>query len=140
LDKKFKTHLGAKSYNEGSTAKKALSGFGGGDRALEVADCFRRRRFYTKKMVNSKKILVTTESHEIYILRNTREVSLRAPCSGCAEETEFLTIDEAVRVSHRPTVELVEQSRIGILHSIEAASGHLLICQRSLSEISTVKG
>ena len=55
-------------------------------------------------MENAKKILITTESHEIFVLRNTAVAPLRSHCEMCGGETEFLTMDEAVCSSRVRTV------------------------------------
>jgi hypothetical protein len=91
-------------------------------------------------MVNAKKILITTESHEVYVLRNTSDAPLRSYCSGCRQETEFLTIDDAVCESRVSTVELMALYGLHGIHTVEAASGHLLICSNSLVEINKVRG
>lgn len=82
-------------------------------------------------MANAKKILITTETSEIFILRVNRQRAVTGFCAGCAAETELLTLDEAVSVSSRTALELIEGMRSGAVHYIETPSGHLLICLNS---------
>ena len=133
MEKYFKTPIAQQNYKEASTRDSSTN--------------YRRRRsgvsrlivsvgqILTKIMLNAKKILITTESHEIYVLRNTSEAPLRSYCSECSEETEFLTIDDAVCTSRVSTIDLVDLHRLNRLHTAEAASGHLLVCHESLKTI-----
>lgn len=67
-------------------------------------------------------------------MRISGESNLRVFCANCAEPVELLTIDEAVSVSARRARELFARIESNAIHSIETASGHLLICRRSLIE------
>ncbi len=91
-------------------------------------------------MKNAKKILITTESHEIFIVRVNRRSNIRGFCPDCAEEVELLTLDEAVSVSTRKTRELIREIEADAVHSIETLSGHLLLCRRSLLEEKKARG
>lgn len=82
----------------------------------------------TKK---TKKYLITTETHEIFIVRNGRE-TIRGFCRECAAEVEMLNFDAAVTVSGKPAREVFGLIASGAFHSLETASGHLLICRNSL--------
>lgn len=83
-------------------------------------------------MTNLKKILITTESHEVFIVRMGGSSNIQGFCPDCAEEVGLLTLDEAVSFSARSTRELLRQIECAAVHSIETASGHLLVCRRSL--------
>lgn len=85
-------------------------------------------------MTNAKKILITTEKREIFIVRRGGQNTIRGFCSNCQREVEMLTLDEAVRVggqSSRAIVRRVEQDN---LHFAETDEGHLLICAVSLEK------
>ena len=82
----------------------------------------------------AKKILITTESREIYIVRMNNKSDIREFCAECATQTEMLMLDEAVSFSSRNTSELIRQIEIGAIHSLETASGHLLVCRNSLED------
>ncbi len=83
-------------------------------------------------MSKAKKILITTESSEIFILRRSGQNTIRGFCSDCAAEIEMLTLDEAVSFSALNTRELICRIETGAVHSIETLGGHLLVCQKSL--------
>lgn len=85
-------------------------------------------------MTNLKKILITTESQEVFILRMNENSNIRGFCADCEKEIRFLTLDEAVNFSALPTRELIRQVERGAVHSVETASGHLLICRNSLEQ------
>ena len=85
-------------------------------------------------MTNSKRILITTESREIFIVRFKGKSNLRGFCRDCAAETELLTIDEAVSFAETSARELIRLVDSGAAHAIETASGHLLVCQNSLQQ------
>ena len=84
--------------------------------------------------VKSKKILITTASHEVFVVRRGRQKKVRAFCPACATQVEMLTLDEAVSASGRPARELIPKIVSNAVHSIETESGHLLVCRVSLKE------
>lgn len=84
-------------------------------------------------MAVSKKILITTESHEIFILRAGSKASLRGFCSGCGREEELLTLDQAVSISGIGAKELFWLAESGRIHAIETDTKHLLICIASIA-------
>lgn len=87
-------------------------------------------------MTNAKKILIETESHEVFIVRMNVKSKVRGFCPECKTEVVMLTIDEAVSVSNLSTIAILNQLRAGAIHSLETASGHLLICERSLTALN----
>ena len=95
---------------------------------------FLARPIVERMPIKSKKILVTTASHEVFIVRRGRQKKVRDFCPACATQVEMLTLDEAVSASGRPARELICQIETGRIHSIETGSGHLLVCQVSLKE------
>lgn len=82
----------------------------------------------------SKKILITTESHERLIVRQTENQSFRAFCSGCGKEVEMLTLDAVTSEMGIRTHELLQLIEENSVHSLEIESGHLLVCLNSLKE------
>lgn len=83
-------------------------------------------------MKNARRILITTESHEVFIVRFTGESDVRGFCPDCAAETQMLTFDESVIVLGESARRLIRHIESNAVHSIETASGHLLICAESL--------
>lgn len=83
-------------------------------------------------MTNAKRILITTESREIFILRRGEQQINIGFCETCQAETEMLTLDEAVSLTGESTRDLFRRIEAGAIHPTEIASGHLLVCQNSL--------
>ena len=80
----------------------------------------------------TKKILLTRELHEVFIVRQSRR--FRSFCDGCQSEAEFLTLDAAVHLSGLATREILRRVERLDLHAREAPSGHLLVCLNSLAK------
>lgn len=79
----------------------------------------------------AKKYLITTETHEIFVVRaGSRPV--RADCLECAREVEMLNLDAAVTSSKIPAFAIFRLIEDGRLHALETSAGHLLICRNSL--------
>jgi hypothetical protein len=81
---------------------------------------------------NTKKILIETESREIFIVRRNGKEIIRGSCRSCAVEAEMLDLNTAVSFSGLGARELIRQIEGGGIHSLEIESGHLLICKTSL--------
>ena len=88
----------------------------------------------TQRMTNLKKILITTETREVFIVRLNGGSRIRGFCPRCEQEAPLLTLDEAVSFSALFTRELIRRIEQGVVHAIETASGHLLICRNSLTD------
>lgn len=95
---------------------------------------FPSRLILTQSMTNLKKILITTESHEIFILRTNSGSTISGFCAECKKDVPLFTLDEAVSFSALPTRELIRQAERGTVHAVETASGHLLVCRNSLEQ------
>lgn len=80
----------------------------------------------------AKRISITTERSEIFTIRFRGETAVRGFCAQCAEETEILTLDQAVSLAAANTREVIRRIDAGQIHALETASGHLLICGASL--------
>ncbi len=80
----------------------------------------------------SKKILITTESHEItVILRNGKKV-IHGYCMECAKQVNMLSLESAVRLTGKGAVEILSLFEQGEVHSFETTNGHLVVCENSL--------
>lgn len=80
----------------------------------------------------AKKLLITTEKHEIFIVRMNGHRTIRGFCSDCETEVEMLTFDSAINFSGIGGRELIGKVWIGEIHVIETTNGHLLVCKNSL--------
>src|SRR4051794_17883963 len=95
---------------------------------------FRSKPIVEQEMAKTKKISISTESHEIYIMRTNGTKTLRGSCVECRGEVELLTLDDAVSISGRNTGDLIRRVESGLVHSVETASGHWLVCRPSLNK------
>lgn len=87
--------------------------------------------------MNAKKILITTESHEIFVLRTDRRDRAYGLCRMCDREVEIVTLDQAISLSGIRTGELVRMAENNEVHAIETSMGHLLVCRESLELVRT---
>jgi hypothetical protein len=83
-------------------------------------------------MINSKKILITTESREIFIVRLSGKTDIRGFCETCAFETEMVTLDNAVSLFGISALKMLRAVESGEIHFLETTDGHLLLCCESL--------
>lgn len=79
---------------------------------------------------NAKKITAITRRHEYFVMR--RQLRFQLFCQQCADETEFVSLDDAVLFSGLAMREIVRMSEAGRLHYLESSGGHLFVCQASL--------
>jgi hypothetical protein len=80
----------------------------------------------------AKKLLITTETHEVVIVReNTRTFS--GFCGKCEAEVEIVTLDTAVSVSGISGREVIRHIAADSIHTLETASGYLRVCRNSLN-------
>lgn len=83
-------------------------------------------------MTHAKKILITTESHEFFIVRVNGGGEVRGFCADCAADVELVRIDESVSASGLRAREIFRLAETGKIHFIETVEGHLLLCRDSL--------
>ncbi|MFN6964314.1 MAG: hypothetical protein ACK4S4_11180 [Pyrinomonadaceae bacterium] len=78
--------------------------------------------------------MIRIQTDETFIVRPAAadEFSASGYCEGCAALTPLLSFDQAVSYSGIGGRELMAVVQAEAAHSIEAESGHLLICRRSL--------
>ena len=91
-------------------------------------------------MANAKKIFITTESFETFVLRVNHKGRAFGHCIRCNREVEVLSIDRAVVVSGIRTSDLMRRIEAKEIHGIETESGHILICSETLAEMDDRKG
>ena len=93
-----------------------------------------REPIVNQKMKNAKKVLITSATSEIFIMRRGGQRTIRGFCPNCEREVEMLTLDEAVRVGGQSARVIVRRIEQGSLHFAETDNGHLLICAASLEK------
>lgn len=85
-------------------------------------------------VTKSKKYLITTESHEIFIVRYNGSQTFREFCPDCQKEVEMLTLDLITTQTGKRTRELFPLIEKNLIHSIETSTGHLLVCLDSMDD------
>lgn len=80
---------------------------------------------------NAKKYLITTETHEIVIVRKLRQATFEF-CPDCGRDREMLDFDAAIDLSGRSARQLFGAIEKQLLHAIETRGGHLIVCRYSL--------
>jgi hypothetical protein len=85
--------------------------------------------------INAKKIVITTVSSELLIVRPLGRSVNDQFCTRCGVDVEMLTLDAAVTLSAITTRMIFSHTESGAVHSAEDANGHLLICRPSLEDL-----
>lgn len=91
-------------------------------------------------MEKKKVTIITSETHEVLVVRQLPTPPIRAWCSGCSAEAEMISPADGTvvsGVSARTIYRWVEEGRV---HFAETAGGQLLICQQSLDETHRNRG
>lgn len=82
--------------------------------------------------IKQKKI--TIETREVWVIRRPKTEARGANgwCVLCAAEVEFLTADEASRLTGESVREIFRRIELSQLHFLESPAGGILICLPSL--------
>lgn len=81
---------------------------------------------------NTKKILIETESREVFRLRIIGPEIETLYCECCQKVEEMLDLNSAADISGAAARDLLKRVEAGELHSPEGGNGHLVICRGSL--------
>lgn len=79
-----------------------------------------------------KRYLITSESHEIFIVRRNGNKTIRGFCPECQNEVEMLTLDSALNLSGISVRQLVNLAERGRLHFRENEAGNMFLCDFSI--------
>jgi hypothetical protein len=101
---------------------------------------FQSRPIVEQIVADPKKILITTESRETFVLRTSTKGRALGHCARCGQEVEMLSIDQAVSASGIKTSDVIMKINREEIHGIETESGHILICAKSLPHRRAQKG
>jgi hypothetical protein len=82
----------------------------------------------------AKRYLITTETNELLIFRRNRRTGFPGFCSACGSNVEFIGLDSAVTQTRKGSLEIIQRIVRGEIHVRETATGHLLICGRSIDK------
>ncbi|MCO6511788.1 MAG: hypothetical protein J5I65_13440 [Aridibacter famidurans] len=83
-------------------------------------------------MARSKKILITSETHEKAVLKRSRQTASVQFCGECGQEAETLSLNEAAALLSVPWTEIISRIASGEFHSAGSDERCLAICVRSL--------
>ena len=86
---------------------------------------------------SAKKITAAARRHEFFVMR--RRLHFQLFCRQCANDDEFVSLDDAVLFSGLATREIVQLVNEEKLHYLETSGGHLFICRESLRQAAPAK-
>lgn len=135
MEKKFKTILAYFCLNP-RYQRNTLSGDTGGDGWFAGLSFPSVCRIVKQMPAKAKKFLITTETHEIFIVRRNGRDTVRGYCGFCGREVEMLSIDAAVIVTGIRSLELFKLLESERVHYVESTQGHVLICEPSLKQVA----
>jgi hypothetical protein len=131
LEKNFKTFLSRALLN-GKPSTEDRVGKLWGKPLVQLADGLCPGWILKQMTTKTRRFLITTQQHEVFIVRVNSPSALHGFCPQCATEVELLTFDSAVQVSGVSGRAMIRQLATGEIHSIETANSHLLVCRNSL--------
>ncbi|MGQ0542255.1 MAG: hypothetical protein ACT4O9_10470 [Blastocatellia bacterium] len=80
----------------------------------------------------TKKILITTEQHEVTVIRRSDPGTAEAYCPFCDRHVEVVSIDAAMSLTNLRMRELAGLMESGAIHVVSAPDSRLLLCHDSL--------
>ena len=87
-------------------------------------------------MKEKRHLEVLFETHEITTISFKRNHAIAVFCRLCRAKTVHLTVSEAASISNFSETAISRLVETDQIHSIEAASGWLLVCGNSLSALA----
>ncbi len=78
--------------------------------------------------------MIETDVRETFSVRIGRNHLVRIYCEACGADDDMLDLNAAVTATGIPASDLLERIAAGVIHSPQTATGHLLICLRSLKQ------
>jgi len=79
-------------------------------------------------LAKRKTTVITSETHEVLIVRSSAARATRMWCPVCAEELEMLKPDEAAVVADVNTRTIYAWIEAGRIHHAELPGGEVMIC------------
>ena len=81
-------------------------------------------------MGKRKTTIITSESHEVLIVRRPLDPALPIWCPVCSEVLDMLNPEQAAAVANVNTRTIYAWVESGRIHHLETAGGELMICPR----------
>lgn len=88
-------------------------------------------------MAKAKKFLITTATREVTFYRSEGQAEASANCLLCAADTRFVGLDAAADAAGVGALAVIEAIRCGQVYALESTNGHLRICLRCVSGLSS---
>ena len=83
--------------------------------------------------MDKKKITtITSETHEVLIVRRGGGDSIRMWCANCAAEVEMLKPEEAAAIASVSTRTIYRWIEAAQIHHCESAGGNVVVCPNQL--------
>ena len=82
-----------------------------------------------------KRTRITIETARVIVVSKPRR--LLAWCAECDKEVDWVSLDEAARLSGASSRAVIQRIEDGALHSTETAEGILVVCPDSLLRAAT---
>ncbi len=79
-----------------------------------------------------KTTTITTETHDVFIVRRRTEHSIRMWCTECEAEVDMLTPEESAAIAEVSTRTIYAWLESGQIHYTETTEGNVLVCPRRL--------
>jgi hypothetical protein len=79
-----------------------------------------------------KTTTITSESHELFIVRRGAEHSIRMWCPDCAAEVDMLKPEEAAAIANVTTRTIYRWIEAAQIHHNESRGGNVLVCPKCL--------
>ncbi len=79
-----------------------------------------------------KTTTITSESHELFIVRRGAEQPIRMWCPDCAAEVDMLKPEEAAVIANVDTRTIYRWIEAAQIHHGESGEGNVLVCPRQL--------
>lgn len=85
-------------------------------------------------MERKRRIEITLEREETFVVCKLATGAARSWCAGCAAEVEMLTPEEAALIAGVSARTIYRRIEADLLHFAETIDGLLLVCQKSLMD------
>lgn len=79
-----------------------------------------------------KTTTITSESHELFIVRRGAEQPIRVWCPDCAAEVDMLKPEEAAAIANVSTRTIYVWLEAGEIDHTETSEGNVLVCPKCL--------
>lgn len=81
-------------------------------------------------MEKKKTTTITSETHEVFIVRRGSGYSIRMWCGDCATEVEMLKPEEAAAIANVTTRTIYRWIEAAQIHHSESTEGNVVVCPK----------